>query len=354
MAYRVQLRRSIAAGWVMGWGRIDDGFDDHAKVIALLEHEDGAAAIGLWTLCFTWAHRNTRKKGKTPGLVPSSLPRRYIGPRGRELAGLLVKVGLWEDGDDEGWLFHDFERYLPTDRTREARAAAGKRGAEARWGKRAGRDGKLPSSVSKPMAADSTDDGVHVDEPAAGRDERQHPSVNGNEPTVNGNLPSGLLFEDDNPIASDGSRAPARRAISKEIAPVPAPDVPPTAGAARPRRRLDPAEAAERGRHVGEVVAAYVDGATGAGLKAPAASLRSRVGKQARGLLGEDWEIDFLIESARNMGATEFNDLAVQVRKDDAAANGQTQLSAAARREQERRAQAERAMLRAVAKEGAS
>jgi len=30
----------------MGWARIDDGFDDHPKVLALLDMEDGA----LW-LC---------------------------------------------------------------------------------------------------------------------------------------------------------------------------------------------------------------------------------------------------------------------------------------------------------------
>ncbi len=98
--------------------------------------------------------------------------------------------------------------------------------------------------------------------------------------------------------------------------------VPPTAGGRSPRRRLTPAEAAERGKHVGDVVGAYVDGATEAGMKAPPPGLRSRVGKQARELLAEDWDIDFLIDSARRMGASEFNDLGVQVRKDDAAVNG--------------------------------
>lgn len=306
----------------MGWGRIDDGFDDHAKVIALLEHEDGAAAIGLWTLCFTWAHRNTRKKGKTPGLIPSSLPRRYVGPQGRELAALLVKVGLWEDRTDDGWMFHDFHRYLPTDQTRDARSEAGKRGAQARWGNRAGRDGKLPSSDGNSMAPDSNVDGSGTGQDSNEPHSPQQPPGDGKEPSGDSNLPSGLLFTDGKPIASDGSRAPARRAISNEIAPTPAPDVPPTAGASRPRRRLTPAEVAERTRHVGEIVAAFVDGATEAGLKAPPASLRSRVGRQAKDLLAEDWDIDFLINSARTMGASEFNDLAVQVRKDDAAAHG--------------------------------
>lgn len=103
--------------------------------------------------------------------------------------------------------------------------------------------------------------------------------------------------------------------------PTPGP-VPPPAGAKTARRRLPAAEIAERQRHVGEVVAAFVDGATGHGLHSPAAPLKSRVGKQARVLLAEDWPIDFLIESARRMGAGEFNDLAVQVRKDEVAAKG--------------------------------
>jgi hypothetical protein len=333
----------------MSWARIDDAFDDHPKVLAVLEYEQGAAAIGLWTLCLTWAHRNTRRKGKVPGLLPTSLPRRYLGPGARELAELLVTEKLWEDRGPEGWMIHDFERYLPNEQTREARAEAGKRGAKARWGNRAGRDSNLPSSDGKRMAADGTDGAFDADEPAAGRDERQHPSVNGNEPSGDSNLPSGLLFADGKAMASDGSRAPARRAISKEIAPTPAPDVPPTAGARR--RRLDPAEAAERGRHVGEVVAAYVDGATGAGLMAPPAPLRSRVGKQARELLGEDWEIDFLVDSARRMGAGAFNDLAIQVRKDDAAAKGVTG-QGGDRQQQTTNEKFTRAMQRAQAKEG--
>jgi hypothetical protein len=97
--------------------------------------------------------------------------------------------------------------------------------------------------------------------------------------------------------------------------------VPATPDAARPRRS-DPAADEERTRNVGDVVAAYVDGATEAGLKAPPANLRARVGKQARQLIGEGWGVDFLIGSARRMGAGEFNDLAVQARKDDATANG--------------------------------
>ena len=73
----------------------------------------------------------------------------------------------------------------------------------------------------------------------------------------------------------------------------------------------------------GTVVGAYVDGARDAGQPDPAASLRARVGKQARQLLAEGYDIAALITAAKRMGAGEWNDLAVQVRKDAAASNGQ-------------------------------
>ena len=274
-----------AAGWVMAWGRIDDEFDDHPKVLALLEDEQGGAAIGLWTLCFTWAHRNTRKKGRTPGLIPVSLPRRFLGPGARELAILLVKVGLWEDRADEGWLFHDFDRYLPTEQTREARAEAGKRGAEARWGKRAGRDSKLPSSDGNGMAADGSDGASGTERDAIDPKGAQRPRVDGKEPSSDSNLPSGLPVTDGKPMASDGSRAPARWAISNEIAPTPAPIVPATPDAPKPRRRSKP-EDPERAKNAGDIVAAFVDGALASGQDEPPTSIKARVGRDARQLFG--------------------------------------------------------------------
>src|SRR5450755_1872420 len=185
---------------LMGWARIDDGFDDHPKILALLEHDEGGAAVGLWTLCLTWAHRNTRKAGKVPGLIPASLPRRYLGPGARDLAKLLVLEGLWEERTDEdGWQIHDFDRYLPTAETREARAEAGRRGAEARWGKHAGRDSNLPSGDGKPIASDGSvmaPDGsgsvFGAEQPPAGTGDQSHLLTDDNEPSPDSNLPSGL------------------------------------------------------------------------------------------------------------------------------------------------------------------
>lgn len=194
----------------MGWARIDDGFDDHPKVLELLEEEQGAAAVGLWVLCLTYAHRTTRKPGKTPGAIPPALPRRYLGPTGRELALLLVKVGLWDEAAD-GWLIHDFGDYLPSEETRAARAEAGRRGAAKRWGANAEANGKQPDD--NPMASDS-------------------------------NLPSASHDVDSNAEASDGSRAPAHR----DPVPVPVPvpeELPKTSSSAGAET-----ERAKRGRRI--------------------------------------------------------------------------------------------------------
>jgi len=97
--------------------------------------------------------------------------------------------------------------------------------------------------------------------------------------------------------------------------------VPATPDAGKPRRP-DPATEPERVKNVGDVVAAFVDGATASGQPRPSSSIVARVGKQARALLAEGYDAEALIKSAHTMGAGEWNDLAVQVRKDAATASG--------------------------------
>ena len=70
------------------------------------------------------------------------------------------------------------------------------------------------------------------------------------------------------------------------------------------------------------IVAAYVDGAKAAGQPVPSASLKARVGRQARELLREHTPSDVLVRAADHMGRVGWNDLAVQVQRDAAAANG--------------------------------
>jgi hypothetical protein len=75
--------------------------------------------------------------------------------------------------------------------------------------------------------------------------------------------------------------------------------------------------------NVADVVGAYVDGATDAGLDAPAAPLKARVGRQARELLRDGKPIEKLIDAARHMGAVGWDDLARQLQRDSANAAGQ-------------------------------
>jgi hypothetical protein len=268
-------------------------------------------AIGTWAVCFSWAHRNTRKRGKTPGLVPAGLPKRYFGRDVRVGIDLLVKHGLWDPHESGGWVFHDFQDYLPNEETRAARSEAGKRGAAKRWAGHvkaedtpAGGDGNLPSDDS-------------------------------NEPSEDGKAMASRSQTDGNAVASDGSRAPARRAIPKGIAPTPTPiPVPPSAGAGAPAAA---AQASFDGMptdpepeiHSGHIVGAYCDGATKAGLSAPSSKLRARVGRDARTLLGDDKDPHLLLEAAFEMGGSGHNDLDVAYRRAEVAARDRAEQEAA-------------------------
>lgn len=139
----------------MPWARIDDGFDENAKIESLLDEEDptlALAALGLWLLGLTRAHRemqgSRRRKATVPGLIQRSNIRRYTSRENREeIAGLLVKYNLWEIHED-GWIIHDFTEYLPSAKTREERSKAGKKGAQVKWAK-SGTDGKVPTGDGK-------------------------------------------------------------------------------------------------------------------------------------------------------------------------------------------------------------
>lgn len=136
----------------MAWARMDDGFHDHPKVGGLT-----LGAVGLWTLCFTWCNRHLGADDLPPGFVPTHQPKRFGGTT-RQVAE-LVAAGLWETTDG-GWVFHDFEDYLPESRrpssmadVSAARSEAGKKGAAKRWHSDDNPDGKLLSDLDgKPIA----------------------------------------------------------------------------------------------------------------------------------------------------------------------------------------------------------
>lgn len=276
----------------MAWARIDDAFDDHPKVLALLDMENAAAAIGLWTLCLTYAHRNTRRAGKVPGLIPATLPRRFFGPEGRAMAAMLVEVGLWDETDDGEWMIHDFAEYLPTKEVSAARSAAGRRGAAKRWG------GKEPPPDGNGMATPKQGDGTAI--ASAKQDDDTLPSNDGSQ-----------MANSHEPIANDGSRAGAHRdrvdVRTTVLYPVPSPEpVPPSAGAASPRR-ADSAD--DSPPNAGDVVAAWIEGAQAASGERPASRLIGQIGRQARELLEEGKDPDRLIAAADAAGRKGFADL---------------------------------------------
>jgi hypothetical protein len=101
----------------MSWFRVDDTLAAHPKT-----RRAGLAAMGLWTVAGSWSSQQL-----TEGFVPDWFVATW--PQGKKLAQQLVRAGLWDtakDGDEEGWLFHDWTDANPTaeqekERRRKAR-----------------------------------------------------------------------------------------------------------------------------------------------------------------------------------------------------------------------------------------
>jgi hypothetical protein len=129
---------------LMAWAQVDDGFYDHPKTLELLEHPDGAAAIGLWVLALNWARKQVDPaRPEQAGVLPPSLPRRLVGDNGDKLAAMLVTAragrahGLWEETITGYWVIHDFAYWQQLGRWL-ARSQAAKAAAATRW------SGQLP------------------------------------------------------------------------------------------------------------------------------------------------------------------------------------------------------------------
>lgn len=146
----------------MPWARLDDDFHDHLKVEGL-----SLAAIGLWTLNFTWAHRH-RKTSPTPGFIPDARVRklavRQYDALTKELTTPVVgkKYGMWESVEG-GFLIHNFARYLGKLRDPGEASTSGKKGAAKRWQGHS----KQPSDEPPTEPSDSVaDDGSRAAAPA--------------------------------------------------------------------------------------------------------------------------------------------------------------------------------------------
>lgn len=120
----------------MTWFKVDDSFYDHPKVFDAPD-----CAVALWTRAGTWAARNL-----TDGFVPSGMPARLCDDPDTAIKE-LVRRGLWTRASG-GYKFHDWSSYQPSAEAvtdlRAKRAAAGKRGGQAKAAKQ---------NASKPLAS---------------------------------------------------------------------------------------------------------------------------------------------------------------------------------------------------------
>lgn len=150
----------------MGWVKLDDGFYDHPK--ARVVGKDGRELYGV-SLCHA-ARYDTNGE-----VFAADLP--LLAAKAEvdvdAVAPLLVAVGLWHDGTHEcakcpqptregSYIIHKYLERNPSAEEAEARrehlarirAAAGRKGGEAKAASKAGKRGSKPlaNGVAKPLA----------------------------------------------------------------------------------------------------------------------------------------------------------------------------------------------------------
>lgn len=123
------------------WVRLDDAYYDHTKVV-----HAGPLAELLWVRALAWCNRNRTRS--TDGVVPTDIVWRLASFCGRlsidgdsvsptDLARSLVREGLWVEVQG-GYAIHDYTEYQRTldelEDLSAKRSAAGRKGAESRWG----------------------------------------------------------------------------------------------------------------------------------------------------------------------------------------------------------------------------
>jgi hypothetical protein len=128
------------------WGRIDDGWWSHPKVLGL-----SMGARGLWITALSWSCQHHRPH------VPARLLD-VIGA-GTELADELVDAGLWiRDDDGTGWTVHDWSTYQRPD-LYAARVEAGRKGGQASGEARRSKQTKQPFTKQRSNRSRSNEPG---------------------------------------------------------------------------------------------------------------------------------------------------------------------------------------------------
>lgn len=124
----------------MTWAKLDDTFADHPKIDPL---SDAAFRLHVAAICYSARHL-------TDGHIPTERITRLVPRYQKRHVTELVTAGLWEPAEG-GYTIHDYLDYNPTrkqaiedkDALSRVRAAAGRKGAAARWGKGSHDDNKL-------------------------------------------------------------------------------------------------------------------------------------------------------------------------------------------------------------------
>lgn len=150
----------------MSWGRIDDKFHSHRKVVAVAKKTD---ALGAWVRMMSWCC-DQRSNGTVPRVVALSFATQGTIDR-------LVDVALLDrEGDD--YFVHDFAKYNRGEDVSDKRREAGKKGAAARWAEQPKTDtddGKPDGNCHPLEMASAIGDGWQTDASRVGARARPDP-----------------------------------------------------------------------------------------------------------------------------------------------------------------------------------
>lgn len=302
----------------MAWVRYDDQFHTNAKVTAVIA--ENPAALALHVLANTWTNGQKRL-----GFIPKHQPGVLVCDRsmGAEWAEVLVRHGLWHERGHECAACLEEYAGLPDDlagfvihNSKEYRAPARERQTPG-----------TPADLSEKRRLAGSKGGKQ----SAAQREQSKQTARANEANDASKASN----------TSSNSVSPVVNASNEALTPGPGP-VPPSAGAASPRRA-----APDHAANAGDVIAAYVEGATEGGQPRPSEKLRARVGRDAKRLLAEKGsDPQAVVDAARRMGAGGWQDIDVQIQRD--AADAKPRASPGKSRNEQI---TDAAMLRAIAAE---
>ncbi len=153
----------------MSWFRVDDTLAAHPKT-----RKAGLAAMGLWTVAGSWSSQQL-----TEGFVPEWFVATW--PQGKKLARQLVVAGMWEpakEGDEQGWLFHDWIDSNPTaEKEKERRRKARDRQRRLREKSAAKREEALDKALEEAVSRGTSRVTDSVSHGAPSRPDPSRPSL---------------------------------------------------------------------------------------------------------------------------------------------------------------------------------